>query len=271
MEAKDYLIKADDSVPAIKKFAILSNFNEKLKFLSAIAEEENWDFPEKNDVHPVLFQYIYHTFNRVLKENKVSIYDDSIAIFNTGLLSKNGEDIYCLFKRTTDADDTKQKWYLDSFYKESDRNLVNFHPLPSVADYYNSISGEEVDTYFDCSKDIQCNIDHIIDERIDRMPSVFQTFDKQTQLYIFQGAFDKLKKKLKRNRRLAVPQIYKDRMTYLLPMDICGTTVALAVERVGSIYRANTLFTLEMAYTNARLLATPDSNWLTNSKKKEAN
>lgn len=267
MEVLDYLIQTDEDMPIIKKFAILSSLNDKLRYLSSIAEEENWDYADKNDVHPILFQYIFHTFNRLVKENKVKIYNDEVAIFNTGLLTKNGEDIYGLFKRT--SDDSRQKWYLDSFYKESDRTLIAFRPLPEVANYYESTNGEPIDCFYDSNLEIQCNIDHILDERIDRMPEMFKQFDSQTQQYIFSGALSKLKKKLKRNPRLAVPQIYKDKMTYLLPMEICGTTVALAVEKIDSIYRANTLFTLEMAYTNARLLATPDSNWLINKKKKE--
>lgn len=260
-----YLIKKDEDIPMLRKFSILSNFNDKLRYLSSLAEEENWD-NSSDDIHPILFQYLFHTFNRVVLEDKLMFYeDDTFAMFNTGLLSKNGEDIYALFKRTTNSDDG-YSWYLDSFYKESARDIINLRPLPEVVDYYKPINDEKVESYFDASLEIICNMDHILDERNSRMPELFRTFDSQTQQYIFTGAFAKLKKKLARNPRLAVPQIYRDKMTYLLPIDLCQETVALAVERFGDTYRANTVLTLEMAYTNARLLATPDSNWLINKK-----
>jgi hypothetical protein len=41
-------------------------------------------------------------------------------------------------------------------------------------------------------------------------------------------------------------------------------TMALAVQKIKTTnqYRANTIFTKEMAYEKARLLAKPESNWL---------
>ena len=266
MKIEKWLISNDENIPVLRRFAHIANFNEKLKYLDSIAEDENWDYKDGKDVHPILFQYILHTFNRICLEDKVSFFSkDQIAIFNTGLLTKNGEDIFACFKRTTTAP-SGQQWYLDSFYKESDREIVGYKPLPQVVDYYKQIDDDVVESYFDASCDIVINSDHILDDRHFRMPYLFRTFDSQTQQYIFNGAFAKLKKKLARNPRLAVPQIYNGKMTYLLPLDICGETVALAIEKIDGVYRANTVLTLEMAYTNARLLATPDSNWLINKK-----
>ena len=55
---------------------------------------------------------------------------------------------------------------------------------------------------------------------------------------------------------------------YLMPIDIHlddskKITLALAIEKteVGT-YRANTIFTLDMAYPKARLIMKPESNWL---------
>ena len=261
-----WLVKTTANQSELKRFAILGSFNEKLRFLSGIAEKENWEYEDKKDVCPILFQYIHHTFKRLYIEDKVALYDnDAIAIFNTGLMTPNGEDIYGLFKRGV-PNDTRE-WYLDSFYKASDRALINHRPLPDVADYYRSIFGEKVESYFDANLELVDNIDHILEDRISRMPEIFQNFDLGIQQAILKGAIEKLKKKLKRNPRLAVPQIYDGKLTYLLPLNICDTIVALAVERHDKCYRANTLFTLEMAYTNARLLATPDSNWLASNNR----
>ena len=266
MDLEKWLVSNDENTPVLRRFASISNFNDKLKYLALIAEDENWDYKDGKDVHPILFQYILHTFDRIFTERKISFFSkEQIALFNTGLLTKNGEDIFACFKRTSTALGGQQ-WYLDSFYKESDREIIGFKPLPQVVDYYKQIGDESVESYFDASCEIVSNSDHILDDRNFRMPELFRTFDNQTQQYIFNGAFAKLKKKLARNPRLAVPQIYNGKMTYLLPLEICGETVALAIEKIDGVYRANTVLTLEMAYTNARLLATPDSNWLINKK-----
>jgi hypothetical protein len=51
-----------------------------------------------------------------------------------------------------------------------------------------------------------------------------------------------------------------------MPLDLTGSGIAdlaLVVSAVSdSAYRGHTVLTLEMAYTNARLVARPDSEWL---------
>ena len=55
---------------------------------------------------------------------------------------------------------------------------------------------------------------------------------------------------------------------YLVPIKISNAdgnfeTMALAVEKTATNqYRANTIFTKEMAYEKARLVMKPESNWL---------
>lgn len=77
------------------------------------------------------------------------------------------------------------------------------------------------------------------------------------------SALDLTLKRCQRNYRIAVPQYYNDKITYLLPIQLDQTKMALAVEDVNSCwYRVNTIFTLEMAYKNARLLMKPEADWL---------
>jgi hypothetical protein len=51
-----------------------------------------------------------------------------------------------------------------------------------------------------------------------------------------------------------------------MPLDVAGSgtaDLALVVSPVGvAAYCGHTVLTLEMAYTNARLVARPDSDWL---------
>ena len=86
---------------------------------------------------------------------------------------------------------------------------------------------------------------------------------------LISGALEETKKRIKRNMRLVVPQFYNGSIMYLLPLSIPFeddkvVTFALAVERFKNKYRANTIFTLDMAYGKARLLMRPESNWLLN-------
>ena len=49
----------------------------------------------------------------------------------------------------------------------------------------------------------------------------------------------------------------------LLPLcleDVNRADLALSIDRVGNVYRAATVLTLDMAYNNARLVATPTEN-----------
>lgn len=79
---------------------------------------------------------------------------------------------------------------------------------------------------------------------------------------------ENVKMRVRRNMRLAVPQYYNGEIMYLLPITIPVdnqrfVTMALAIEKTESgQYRANTIFTKEMAYEKARLLMKPESNWL---------
>jgi hypothetical protein len=45
-------------------------------------------------------------------------------------------------------------------------------------------------------------------------------------------------------------------------MNLGRADLALSVDRVGDVYRAATVLTLDMAYNNARLIARPDRVWL---------
>lgn len=73
-----------------------------------------------------------------------------------------------------------------------------------------------------------------------------------------------------RNHKLVIPQWYlklgEPGAQFLMPLDLTGdgtADLALVVSAVGDRgYRGHTVLTLGMAYTNARLVARPDSDWL---------
>ncbi|MFA6595959.1 MAG: DUF3825 domain-containing protein, partial [Bacilli bacterium] len=59
---------------------------------------------------------------------------------------------------------------------------------------------------------------------------------------------------------------YNNKIMFLLPLNLPVDnkiyTMALAVEKVKSRYRANTIFTLDWAYSLARLISKPENSWL---------
>ncbi len=121
--------------------------------------------------------------------------------------------------------------------------------------------------YFNPDYNIIINTDHILDDNWERIESVVK-MNKTLMKTLLVGVIEEAKLRIKRNLRLVVPQFYKNEIMYLVPIKISNAdgnfeTMALAVEKTATNqYRANTIFTKEMAYEKARLVMKPESNWL---------
>jgi len=235
-------------------FAYCGNFDSKINFLSQIAEDENW-----GDNNIVLKNYIRYYLKEVYEREKYySNEESSNKIFNTGLLTKNYEEIFALFENNKNG---KQPLFLKGFYKESrilTQKICSKDDLPGLIKFFNSFE----DLYFDPSKNIILNKDHILDERSSRIPL---EIPKDALIRLLEGEIQTLKKRLARNYRLAVPQYYKGSIQFLLPLQLTSNKPinSLVVSLNGNDYIAHTIFTLDMSYNNARLLMKPESEWLT--------
>ena len=67
------------------------------------------------------------------------------------------------------------------------------------------------------------------------------------------------------NYKLAIPQYYEGKIQLLLPLCLMSDNkpdIAIAVTKKNGCYQGHTCLTLDMAYNNARLIAKPESNWL---------
>lgn len=269
-ELKDYLKKVNKSDELIWNFAFLGrNETQNAKFteLAELAEEENWTSSNSRRTNDILYSYITHTFERAFElgdEYVIINEDESYACFNTGLLTDNGEDIICLFN-TFDSSD-EYYWHLFGFRKESDWDFLNnFSKTPLVPHFFTNPQ----DIYFDPNKELIKNLDHILEDNIDRFESRLQEKGKQFINALLNNAIELTITKCKRNYRIAVPQYYKGKITYLLPVTIDGQLMSVAVENINGRYRVNTIFTLEMAYKNARLLMKPEVDWITSATKQK--
>lgn len=168
--------------------------------------------------------------------------------------------------------------------------------LPSPAHYYNQTS----ELVYNIKTEIgSYNWNHFIDN-CRRLPLEFlrengPKFDysqpKTPQFYIklaeaikadqrsmnriknrITDAIDYAIKRVRWNFKTAIPIYYpgQKQISLLLPLalvDEDNIDVALVLEATESgAYIAHTILTLEMAYTNARLITRPDSDWLTAEK-----
>lgn len=83
---------------------------------------------------------------------------------------------------------------------------------------------------------------------------------------LINGAIDIMKKKVSANYKIAVPQYFDGQIQLLLSLCLINDNqpdLALTLTKKNGYYQGHTCLTLDMAYNNARLIAKPESTWLT--------
>lgn len=252
--------KKDVSLLDFAFCGIKEDYFKMIDYLAKIAEPEKWSFDENPNT--ILIKYIQGTFKQCYKQNKI-LYTENYSCFNTGLLTPNGNDIMMMFEKNRQSD--RQPWHLKGFRDQSERQYMDiFNRVPELATYTENFE----EFYFNPNYPIVLSSDHILDDNWERISEVVPSLSKKVMKSLMVGVVEEMKRKIKRNLRLAVPQFYRNKIMYLLPINIPvddenSVTMALAVELTATgQYRANTIFTKEMAYEKARLLMKPESNWL---------
>lgn len=253
----------------LKRFAFTGNresLNSKLDFLIRIAENELWTQTDSTAgwVNSTIFYYIVHTFDRCFNQNKIEVSDDeTVAVFNTGLMTPQGDEIYCSFTKSlyyNELNPRSNYWHLKGFETEGSKRFIELNvKKPELATYFDDFN----DLYFDPKKDVVLNFDHIYDDNFERLPLELQSLDKEIARHVFEGFLDFTKKKITRNNRIPVPQFYNEKIMFLIPVIVFGTkTVVIALEEINGTYVGNTVLTMGMAYNCARLINRPESDWL---------
>lgn len=234
--------------------------------LADLAEDEDWSGPRATGRPlPILGSYVRYTYQRLVMEQKIQTSDDGeFAALNTGLLTQHAEDIFGLFQRNHHPD--AQEWVFKKWATESDRDILRHFPTPpEMAAYVTSSS----DLVYDWHRDLKLAYDHILGDNLERFPPELAAHPRRARQSL-DHAVDWTLKRTRRNYKIVVPQWYprlrEAGAQFLMPLDLTGTgtaDLALVVSEVGdTAYRGHTVLTLEMAYTNARLVARPDSEWL---------
>ena len=250
---------------AIKEFASLDDTY--LADIAALAKQEKWYFGEEGGKLDILQNYIAYTFYRLQKEDKICINStNDFAAINTGLPSSTYDDIYLCFKRKSGSED--QKWRYAGICTAKGGSLWKkligaFNPLPEAAQYFNS----KEDILFDMSKSLYLDAEHIIYDRLHRIPTEFlrpsflssnrgiELLDSIDNAVNVDACYDELKEIVSENEeifndlrerleqlvnktvriirwnyRLAIPSYYPkgNTMSLLLPLDFTESGTAQA-------------------------------------------
>jgi hypothetical protein len=251
------------------EFAYCKDFNNKINFLATICIED-WGNPDSYKTHPVLHNYIKHTFSKLYfdfetstDDNKDKIFvlrDGNCFIFNTGLYDLNWQKIYAYF---TPNRNNNLTWYFEAFLTEYTLRTMGINAFPDRANYFNNMK----DLIFDVNYEIIPQYDHIFGDENNnqRIPeSIRNNFMKQQ---IFDSAIINAKKRIDANYKVAVPQYFDNKIQLLIPLYLTSPIkpdLALVLTRddTNKCYLGHTCLTTEWAYNNARLIAKPDSDWL---------
>lgn len=245
-------------------FAYFPNMDEHLDDLAKSAEQEDWSYHNTESEHPypVLFNYIRHTYRRAAQQEKICVSKDKqFACFNTGLVTSHQEPLYASFQ--VNRIENRQPWYFKAWLREGESQVGAFSQLPEMASYFE----EPSDLVFDTRKDFRLNTHHLIgdDDTRGRFPEQYKSLDDHLLLQLLEGAIVFAKKRVRRSYKTAIPQFFNGRVQLLLPLCLADpqqADLALVVDIQPDFYRATTCLTLAMAYSNARLLAKPDRDWL---------
>ena len=224
------------------------NWNNYTSELSQIAATETWSNSTYQN-NGILANYIVKTYNKLQSERNV-IFGHDYALFNTGLFTKYYEPIYAY-----------QTGSEISFLTAYELNRIGIEERPERANYFEK---PEL-LIFDWHYPIDVYYKHILDDERNksRLPERFLTSDNM--INILNGAIDTMKKRVSANYKLAIPQYYEGKIQLLLPLCLMSDNkpdVAIAVTKKNNSYQGHTCLTLDMAYNNARLIAKPESNWL---------
>jgi hypothetical protein len=154
-------------------WAFIGRLPEAIKQLADIALQECWT---SDGEHPydILLNYINYTFIKLMNEKKILYSEDAqYAAFNTGLVDRRYLPIYGLFKKNSIPTLT-QEWYLVKFTVSGEGSAGKtlnrlFSKMPERASYISEIS----DICFDSKAMMAISYDHIILDRVDRLPLEF--------------------------------------------------------------------------------------------------
>ena len=267
-------------------------------------KRQNPTFP-----YPILSNYLKFTFVRLLHENKIS-YSNDFAAFNTGLVNALYDPIYALFQKNKLAGKQHWYFlnFCIAGQNREGKNLSQyFNPLPEKAKYFQSAGDyiyecqekpqmdwehiilEHVDRlpieFLNANKptgflfeDIYKMDEYQKKEYYRKLSDAIKADSKIYRIIKMQieNALETAIKRANWNYKTAIPIYFptKNKTSLLLPLSLLDENtidVALVIEKTSAgNYIGQTILPLEMAYSDARLITRPDSDWLVAEQINEA-
>lgn len=162
-------------------YAYWPSYNDDLKTLkNDLALPENWSYKENplDNEFPILKNYITYTFAKLWKDKQVYLSaNGQYSVFNTGLVNKNYQYIYVVFKKNTGGKPWRFLTFAIPGVKYSGRILSgNFVSLPQPARYFKNIEDISYIISIDKTPDEQLpdlQPDHYFVDHPDRLPIDF--------------------------------------------------------------------------------------------------
>ena len=237
------------------------DYNARIKELAEKALPEKWSFDGKDD-YSILKNYLKYTFINLQNENKI-IETETYSVFDTGLFSNYYVPIYAYGELNKNPSENTTKWFFKGFKDKCELGALDvIEKFPERADYFSDPSK----LVFNWHLDVNINHKHILDDlrTLQRLPESIKNSD--IPLESLTGVIDSAVKRVIANYKLAVPHYYCNKIQLMIPLYFGKSDtpdVALVLDRMkGNYYQATTCLSMEMAYMDARIIAKPESNWL---------
>lgn len=104
------------------KFSIFPKYQSCIDDLATnLADPEEWDFSDdKRKSHSILKNYLEHIFRKLRAENKICFTaNNEYCCFNTGLVTKNLEEIFAFFFKNKNQGEGVPPYVLNVFAKKA--------------------------------------------------------------------------------------------------------------------------------------------------------
>ncbi len=193
----------------------MPKFAENIELLADLAEPEDWEYKSAPSSHarPILRNYLTYTYRRLVYEKKIAVTpDDEHACFNLGLITATQEPIYVLFEKNK-LENLSHYWHFWKFCRRGEWELNRFATLPEMAHYFDDPSS----LVYDSRKSLRINVEHIIQDNLDRFPDALKTMNQFGLQNLVKGAIDSAVERVRRNYKTAIPQYYQTSVQLLLP------------------------------------------------------
>ena len=162
------------------RFIYVADFGRSLSDLADLAlSGEEWDYggAQEKGKKFILKQYLRFNFYKSWLDGLLVINEQGDAVFNTGLVDGAYDAIYCYLKKNTHAEDFFcRRWQLDGFAcwgkgKYGKELNIAFTSRPAVPQYIDPNRIQDI--YYNITKELSCDYDHIVEDNLSRLPLAF--------------------------------------------------------------------------------------------------